>query len=131
MSPQGLQTSFWAMIALQTIGSVDLPGKGARKLPSPRQYVAIVVAWVILQLVSGFGAGASRAAAGLGWLLVLAGIVAGPFGQRLVNLFSTVAAQFAPQGTALAAAETAAGGPGVASTLTPYAPQGTTLIPGG
>ena len=35
----GLTASFWVTIILQTIGAVDLPGKGVRKMPSPRNYV--------------------------------------------------------------------------------------------
>lgn len=94
MSEDSLQTSFWAMIIAQTIGSVDMPGYGQRKMPAPRQYVAIVVTWGVLQLVSGIGEQASRAAAAVGWVLTLAGLVIGPFGKKLVGLFNTVATNF-------------------------------------
>lgn len=79
------------MILVQTIGSVDMPGYGARKLPSPRQYLAIVVAWMVLFLAAGIGQQARRAAASLAWLLVVTGMVIGPFGKRLIALFGTIA----------------------------------------
>lgn len=91
MNQESLQTSFWIMVLIQTIGSVDMPGKGERKMPSPRQYVAIFITWLVLQFVSGINASAERAAAALGWLLVLAGLVIGPFGQQVTKLFTTVA----------------------------------------
>ena len=94
MNSDSLQTSFWIMVLVQTIGSVDMPGRGARKMPSPRQYVAILTAWLVLQFVSGINASAQRATAAIGWLLVLAGMVIGPFGQRLITLFNTIATNF-------------------------------------
>lgn len=95
MNEESLQTSFWTMILLQTIGSVDMPGRGARKMPAPRQYVAIVVTWLILQLIAGISAGAQRATAATGWLLVLAGMVVGPFGQKAVGFLQTISHNFA------------------------------------
>jgi hypothetical protein len=89
-----LQTSFWLMVALQTIGSVDMPGKGARKLPSPRQYLAILVAWLVLGIAADISERAAKPAAMFGWLLVLAGMVAGPFGSRAVSLMNTVSGRF-------------------------------------
>jgi hypothetical protein len=93
----------WLMVALQTIGSVDITGKGPRKLPAPKVYVAIVIVWSILGLVSD--AGQSRAAALMGWLMVLTGMVVGPFGTTAVKFLNTVAANFGaapiqPGGTA-------------------------------
>lgn len=82
------------MILLQTIGSIDMPGSGARKMPSPRQYVAVVVAWVILEIFAAMGQGARRASTAVGWLLVLTGMVVGPFGQRLVSFLNTVSQEF-------------------------------------
>lgn len=93
---QSLQTSFWTMILVQTIGSVDMPGRGPRKMPAPRQYIAILLTWLVLQLASSVSAGAARATAAIGWLLVLVGLVLGPFGKQVVNLFTTVSQQFAP-----------------------------------
>jgi nitrate/nitrite transporter NarK len=106
VNPDSLQTSFWVMILIQTIGAVDLPGKGERKMPAPREYVAIVVAWLILQLVSGIGQQAQRATAALGWLLVVAGMVLGPFGGRLVGFMKTVASNFPVVNSGMATATT-------------------------
>ena len=94
MNRESLQTSFWVMVFVQTIGSVDMPGRGPRKMPAPRQYVAIFVTWLVLQIVASVGAGAERAAAALGWLLVLVGMVAGPFGSTVTQFFHTVATHF-------------------------------------
>lgn len=82
------------MVLAQTIGSVDMPGRGARKMPAPRQYVAIVVTWLVLQLIGGISAGAERATAAIGWVLVLTGLVLGPFGQRIVGLFKSVSSNY-------------------------------------
>lgn len=98
MNSDSLQTSFWLMIFLQTIGSVDMPGRGARKMPAPFHYAAIFVTWLVLQLVSGISEGAARAAAGLGWLLVLAGMVLGPFGKQAVQFMNNVAKNFPSAG---------------------------------
>lgn len=94
MNEDSLQTSFWVMVLVQTIGSVDMPGRGARKMPAPRQYVAILVAWLVLGLLAGISDGARKATATVGWVLVLAGLVVGPFGQRLVGFFKTVSQNF-------------------------------------
>lgn len=92
MSDSSLETSFWLMVILQTIGSVDMPGSGPRKLPAPRQYVPIVIAWSVLQLVADTGR--ERAANSVAWVIVLAGMVVGPFGTKLVNLINGTAKQF-------------------------------------
>ena len=92
MNPDSLQASFWVLIAIQTIGSVDMPGKGPRKLPAPRSYIAIVLTWAILQVVAD--AGRQRIASALGWLIVLTGMVVGPFGTQVVSLFNSVANQY-------------------------------------
>lgn len=97
MTGESLQTSFWLMVLIQTIGSVDLPGRGARKMPAPRSYVAIFVTWLVLFVVAGIGAKAERAAAALGWLLVLVGTVIGPFGQTVVDFLRGVSTQFPAQ----------------------------------
>lgn len=93
MNDQGVQASFWLMILLTTIGSVDMPGHGNRKLPAPRSYVVVVVAWSVLFLMVDAGKG--RAAAGAGWLVVLAGSVLGPFGKNAVSFLNAVSSQFA------------------------------------
>lgn len=82
-----LQTSFWLMVILQTIGSVDMPGKGPRKMPSPRSYFSILIAWIVLQI--GADAGYERPASVVGWVIVLAGLVLGPFGQRVTSIFTS------------------------------------------
>lgn len=87
-----LQGSFWLMIALQTIGAIDMPGKGPRKLPAPRTYVAVIVLWSILGLVSD--AGAAKAAAVMGWITVLTGAVVGPFGLTATNFLTTISSKF-------------------------------------
>lgn len=87
-----IDTTMWIMVLIQTIGSVDLPGQGPRKLPAPRQYVAIVTLWSILGIVADAGsAGAGRAAAMFSWLLVLAGTILGPFGGKLTSFLQAVA----------------------------------------
>lgn len=85
-----LETSFWVMVLVQTIGSVDMPGSGARKMPSPRSYIAIVVTWTVLFVAAGIGQQARRGATAFAWLLVLAGFTIGPFGKRLIALFSAI-----------------------------------------
>ncbi len=110
------------MILVQTIGSVDMPGSGPRKMPAPRQYIAILVTWLILQLVAGINASTQRATAAIGWLLVLTGFVVGPFGRQVVNLLTVISTRFGASNTPagqLATAETQAGvAPG--SALTPF-----------
>lgn len=90
------------MIIIQTIGSVDLPGYGKRKMPAPGQYVALFITWLVLLFAAGLSEGAERAAAAFGWLLVLVGTVAGPFGQRLIHLFGAVSSNFAPSSSSTA-----------------------------
>lgn len=130
MNENGLQTSFWVMIIVQTLGSVDMPGHGPRKMPSPRQYVAILVTWLVLELVAGINAGAEKATAAIGWALVLTGLVVGPFGRQVINLFSVVSTQFSSS-SPVPAAQQAAGIPATSpiSTLTPFPPSGVTLKP--
>lgn len=87
-----LQTSFWLMVIIQTIGSVDMPGRGPRKMPSPRSYGAILIAWGVLITIADAGReGAARAATAVGWVIVLAGMVLGPFGTTITSLFTSVA----------------------------------------
>jgi len=84
---------FWAMVILQTIGSVDTPGKGERKMPAPRSYVAIIVLFGTLGLFAD--AGYERAANVMAWVTVLVGVVIGPFGKTLSNFYNSIANQFA------------------------------------
>jgi len=89
MNRSSVSAAFWVMVALHTMGSVDMPGKGERKMPSPRSYVSIIVLFSILHLVAD--AGAERAAAAGAWITVLLGAVKGPFGNQLTNMFNAVA----------------------------------------
>lgn len=94
MNENSLETSFWVMVIVQTIGSVDVPGSGTRKMPAPRQYVAIVATWLVLSLIAGISEGAARATAAIGWALVATGMVVGPFGRRVVSLFNNIGSNF-------------------------------------
>jgi hypothetical protein len=77
------------MMALHTIGSVDMPGKGERKMPAPRSYISIIALFSILGVVAD--AGAERAAAAAAWATVLLGTIKGPFGGQLTNLINAIA----------------------------------------
>lgn len=102
--------TWFAMISFQTIGSVD----ARHKLPAPKQYVAICVAWCILFFAADTGAG--KLASRLSMLILLTGTVAGPFGPRLVSFLQMIAQRFAvppaqgqaTPGAALGAAPSAA-----------------------
>lgn len=134
MGENALQTSFWVMILVQTIGSIDMPGRGPRKMPAPRQYVAILVSWLVLQLVASIGEQAARAAAAIGWALVLVGLVVGSFGKQVINLFTIISTQFASNssatGAAVQQASSLSGQPVKnVQSLTPFPPSGTQLTP--
>jgi hypothetical protein len=80
------------MVALQTLGSVDMPGRGPRKLPSPRAYAAIIVTWGILQLIADAGGeAAGRATRAMAWVIVLVGMVLGPFGAAAAGFLNKTA----------------------------------------
>jgi len=86
------------MIILQTIGNVDLPGQGPRKLPAPKQYIAIVTVWAILDLVADMAnASVIRAASAFAWLLVLGSLVLGTSGQRITSFLGDIAKLFPAQ----------------------------------
>ena len=89
MNRSGITAAFWTMIFLNTIGSVDMPGKGPRKMPSPRSYLAAITLFAILELVAD--AGMERGAAAAGWGAVLVSMVKGPFGNQLTNLLNAIA----------------------------------------
>jgi hypothetical protein len=92
-----LQASFWFMVVMQTIGSVDMPGRGPRKMPSPRAYAAIIITWGILQLIADAGGErAGRATKVTAWVIVLVGMVLGPFGTSFVKFLSNTATSLAP-----------------------------------
>lgn len=94
MNPERtVSNTFWAMVLVQTIGSVDVFTAGPRKMPAPRQYVAIGVLWSILHMAAGsrsFG----RLAAGLSILTLLAAAVLGPFGAQAVTFLEFVGQRF-------------------------------------
>lgn len=80
-------------MAILTIGAVDMPGKGPRKLPAPRNYVAAMIVYAILGLVSDAGNG--KAAAVMGWVTVLTGMVVGSFGKVVIGFMNTISSRFA------------------------------------
>lgn len=85
-------------------------------MPSPRQYVAIVVTWLVLMFVAGINESTARATKAIGWALVLTGIVIGPFGQRTVSLFNSIATTFGtPPTSSTSNPNAAASVPGVAA----------------
>lgn len=88
----GVTVAFWVMVFLQTIGSVDMPGRGERKLPSPRSYVSIIVLFSLLQIIAS--AGAQRAASVMAWITVLLGLVKGPFGKTAIDFLNNIAQNF-------------------------------------
>jgi hypothetical protein len=90
-----ISTSMWLMIAIQTISSIDLPGQGKRKLPAPRNYIAIIIAWSILHTMDDADMG--RAGAIMGWIFLLTGMVIGPFGTTATNFLESVAKNYAIQ----------------------------------
>ena len=89
MSDSSLNASFWVMIMLQTLGAVDLPGYGPRKMPAPSAYATAIVAWMVLQL--GADAGYEDGASKFGWLIVLASMVLGPVGKQLIKIINWIA----------------------------------------
>jgi hypothetical protein len=84
-----LQTTLLTMIVLQTVGTVD----SRRRMPAPKQYVAVGVAWGILFLVADLGQG--KFAARLSLLMLLPAMILGPFGRRFVVFLEIVARRFA------------------------------------
>lgn len=98
MNPaQTVETTFWAAIALRTIGAVD-PKNGPRYLPPPSAYVAIYVTWMVLGLFTRtrFARGAAMASL----VLTLTTLVLGGAGAKLVGLFQTIAANYQTPGPA-------------------------------
>lgn len=118
MSPaRTISATFWAMVVVQTIGSTDIFTAGPRKLPAPKQFVAIGVLWSIFHLFEGTRL--ERTAAGLSALVLLSAMVLGPFGGVALGFLSYVSSRFS-----LAPASTAGGG---APSLTP--PPAATIRP--
>ncbi len=93
MSPaRTLSATFWAMVLVQTIGSTDIFTDGPRKLPAPKQYVAIGVLWAILHLFEGTRL--ERPAAALSVVVLLAAAVLGPFGVVALSFLAYVSGRF-------------------------------------
>jgi hypothetical protein len=90
-----VETSMWVMILAQTVGAVDLPGYGDRKLPSPSQYVAIIALWSLLGVGTSIGGAVSRLSARLAILVTIAAMVLGPFGKRLTGLLTNIGKLYA------------------------------------
>lgn len=112
MSPERtISSTFWAMVIVQTIGSTDIFTAGPRKMPAPKQYVAIGVLWAIFHLLAGGPFG--RLAANLSILVTLTGAVLGPFGPAFVAFLAYVGQRFS-----LAPAS-----PGGGASLSPSAPS--------
>lgn len=96
----------WLMIFIRTMGAIDLPGHGKRKLPAPGNYVAIVILWSIFGIIADMGA--VKAAAIMGWTtLVTSLLVPGsPAAPSLIKFLNVISANFGvtpskapPQGT--------------------------------
>jgi len=81
------------MILIQTIGTVD----AKHKLPAPRQFVAVSVVWGILFLMADTAA--KQIAARLAVLIVLTGMVVGPFGKVAVGFLNKISKDFQPAQT--------------------------------
>lgn len=94
-SKRVLDATFWSMVVLNTIGSIDPPGSGGRKMPAPRVYVAAVVLWSILGLVAEAGPNQGRVAAKLSYLVLATGALIGPFGKKFLGFLEGVAGNFA------------------------------------
>lgn len=94
MKPSRLiQSTFFIMVFIQTVGSID----GKHRLPAPRQFAAITVLWGILFLMAD--SALNRVAARLSVLIVLTGMVIGPFGKVAVGFLNKVATEFQPAQT--------------------------------
>jgi len=89
MNSGSVSAAFWVSVFLHTIGSVDMPGKGERKMPAPRSYVAIITLFSILHLVAD--AGQERVASAAAWITVLISMIKGPFGDKFTNFINAVA----------------------------------------
>lgn len=92
----------WLMIAIQTIGAIDIPGHGPRKMPAPRTYVAVVVLWSIFGLMVDIGW--ARAAKAMAWVTVLTALLLpnSPSAKALIGFMKAVSSNFGtappPQG---------------------------------
>lgn len=85
-----IESTFFVMILIQTIGSIN----AKHKLPAPRQFVAVSVVWGILFLAADTAA--NKIAARLAVLIVITGMVIGPFGKVAVGFLNKIAKDFQP-----------------------------------
>lgn len=93
MNPERtISATGWAMALVQTIGSTDIFSPGPRKMPAPKQFVAIAVLWSILHMASETRF--ARAAAHLSILVLLTAMVLGPFGPQLIAFLGFVGQRF-------------------------------------
>ena len=118
MSPERtVSNTFWAMVLVQTIGSVDIFTAGPRKMPAPRQYVAIGILWSILHMLAGSRFG--KAAAHLSILVLVTGLVLGPFGPQFLAFLNYVSGRFslapASPGGGASSAPSSAPSPGLSA----------------
>lgn len=94
MNPERtVSNTFWAMVIVQTLGSVDIFTRGPRKMPAPRQFVAIGVVWSVFHMAAesrSFG----RLAAHLSILTLLTALVLGPFGTQALAFLDFVGQRF-------------------------------------
>lgn len=126
MNPQRtVSNTFWAMVLVQTLGSVDIFTAGPRKMPAPRQYVAIATLWSILHMLAG-SARYGRLAAHLSLLTLLTAMVLGPFGPQFLAFLNYVSAQFS-----LAPASPGGGASSSPSSVPSPGPSTTAGTPGG
>lgn len=84
-----IQTTYFLMLIIQTVGSIDTK----ERLPAPRQFVAISVLWGLLFLMADTSL--NKLAARLSALIVLTGMVIGPFGKVAVKFLNRIASEFA------------------------------------
>lgn len=88
-----IESTFFVMLIVQTVGSIDTK----HRLPAPRQFVAVSVLWGILFLMADTAM--SKLAARLSVLVVLTGMVIGPFGKVAIGFLNKVAQDFQPAQT--------------------------------
>lgn len=117
-----IQATWFAMLAIQTIGSVD----AQRKLPAPKNYVAISVLWAGMFLIADSGYG--RVAARLSLLILVTASVLGPFGAKLVGFLNMVAARFGISASGIPGGSSGPSTPGGAAPA-PNAPPAASLNP--
>ena len=106
-----IHATWLAMLVVQTIGSVDTK----RKLPAPKQYVAVSVLWCIFFFMADTGL--AKVAARLSLLVLLTAALVGPFGKRFIDFLNLITKNFAvaPQATG--------GGSGAPAPAAPFHPE--------